>query len=71
MGTMEPFDPERRCPKCGHDDVTVSYVRSHRSWSDTPCGATIHDHKYVEHLDRHCQRCHYIWAEAVLATASA
>jgi len=64
---LPPFSPDATCPKCGHDVVTVAYVGTHRSWESPQCGATINDWKYTEHLDRCCQRCHYVWAEAALA----
>lgn len=68
--TLPPFNAGATCPKCGHDQVRVAYVSEHRSWSSPSCGLT-HEAKYVEHLDRSCQRCHYTWAEAVLEAARA
>lgn len=63
---LPPYDPEAICPKCGHEEVTVAYVASHTSYSSPRCGGTHLTHKYTEHLDRHCQRCHYEWAESVI-----
>lgn len=68
---LPPFNPEARCPKCGHDAVNVVYVKAHAGGSTPGCGATIDDFKYREHMDRACQRCHYEWGEAVLEPASA
>lgn len=67
MTTLPAFSAESRCPKCGHDDIGTAY---RRSAYDCPygrkCGASMGE---GEHLDRNCRRCHYQWAEAVIAQA--
>lgn len=64
MTALTPFDPEAKCPKCGHDDVRVNHVGGYR-YSCTHEAKPRHPE--TEHLDRTCQRCHFGWAEAVLA----
>jgi ssDNA-binding Zn-finger/Zn-ribbon topoisomerase 1 len=66
---LEPFDPERRCPKCGHDTIHTQYSNGRTfSWKggcyDCP------RERDGEHLDRRCERCSYRWSEAVVATVS-
>ena len=67
---LPPFNASATCPKCGHGDISTGYVRSHRAWESPECSLT-YPAKHTEHLDRHCQCCHYVWAEAVLDAASA
>jgi hypothetical protein len=60
---LPAYDPAATCPKCGGDDVRTVYVGSHGSWTSPPCGLFGPD-RYAEHLDRICQRCHFVWPEA-------
>jgi len=66
MELME-FDEETACPKCGHDRVVVKYCKGGimigRSCPSEMSGS------YEEHLDRTCERCGYVWAQAVLDEA--
>jgi hypothetical protein len=60
---LPPYNAEATCPKCGHDVVKTSYQ---------PRGCSTPAHCGVrwdgpEHHDRNCQRCHYEWAESVIA----
>jgi hypothetical protein len=67
VSELKPFDPEKTCPKCGHDDVRTFYERDACSASHG-CGVDWHNPQ--EHLDRVCQRCRHTWAEACLAAAT-
>jgi len=63
---VNPFDPTGRCPKCGHDEVRTNYQRHAHGWG---CKDHCPPHPRCcrfEHLDRCCQRCYYVWAEACL-----
>ncbi len=65
---LKPFNPEARCPKCGHDTVKTRYCR----------GGPDSDYRDLcwdkglnrEHLHRNCERCHYEWEEACINKAS-
>ncbi len=52
-----PFNPDARCAKCGHDDISAHY--------DEGCSATGCP-RHPERIDRHCRRCHFEWSEAPL-----
>lgn len=65
MTTLQPLNLEATCPKCGHDDIGVSY---HRLWPYQP-GCDCFGRGRMEHMRRDCRRCHYDWAEACLADA--
>ena len=59
---MKPYDPEAKCPKCGHAEVETHYEDKanlcpweHRNKAGNE----------VEHLDRYCKRCSYAWAEGI------
>lgn len=62
--TLDPYDPNQSCPKCGHTMVTTSW------WSDSShpgCGLGDRlktDHA-GEHLERRCVRCGYRWEQRV------
>ena len=53
---LPPYDPDRVCPKCGHDDVGAAYVP----------GCPV-DQCEAEHIGRNCRRCRFEWAEGVLS----
>lgn len=69
---MQPFDPSRKCPKCGHDQVRVSYCNKER-WQHYGDARDVYevavgdDGDDCEHLHRICERCHYEWVEACLS----
>jgi predicted nucleic-acid-binding Zn-ribbon protein len=53
------FDCNSKCPKCGHNKVSVHY---HKWGSHGSSCADIEQ----EHLDRTCERCHYSWPELTI-----
>jgi hypothetical protein len=65
----EMFDPDRCCPKCGHDDIGTLYrpnshgydCRDHRHRDFTIEDDCCKD----EHFDRSCHRCQFSWREEV------
>lgn len=61
---LQPYQPNGRCPKCGHDQVRTRYQESREwphSWERYERGREVH----AEHLRRHCERCCYEWPEAL------
>jgi len=60
MKKLPPYDPNAKCPKCGHDEVRTYYCKTGQPLDS--CWLKI-EH---EHLHRACQRCHYKWLEACL-----
>lgn len=58
--TLNPFDPEATCPKCGHGDIATTYHEEEVPLD--PCWNRVEG----EHHDRYCRRCGYEWCEAVL-----
>ena len=59
---LQPFNPEAKCPKCGHGEVGVRYVAPVKTY-DVRGEATEHP----EQMRRLCERCGYGWAEAPLS----
>jgi len=60
MSQRDPYDSSRPCPKCGFGDTTTTF-----------CPGVVprcrrHPFEDGEHLDRHCRRCGYAWAEDCL-----
>ena len=56
---MPPYDAAAICPKCGYDDIAVSWRRNgHRCWEKT-CWFDS-----GEHIHRSCRRCGADWLEA-------
>ena len=55
MNDLPKYNPDARCPKCGHNIVTTEY------WQAKDYGK-IRD----EHFVRICMRCGYGWREACL-----
>ena len=54
----QPFDLEKPCPKCGGDDLNLSYCNEGRPFD------LCYDPAYSrvrEHHHRNCNRCHYEW----------
>ena len=56
------YDPDAKCPKCGHDDISTRYVKQGRLGE--PCEFYSADIREHEHLHRQCRRCNYKWCEA-------
>ena len=67
VSDLRPFDPAGNCPKCGHDDISTRYISaSGREHGLLPrCGYRLAGSP--EHMDRHCRRCSYEWAEVPLS----
>lgn len=73
---LKPFDAAAKCPKCHGDDIGTTYQKNaHCKYYPERCEveAQVHDPaccdtKNSEHLHRFCRRCHYYWAEGVLAS---
>lgn len=61
---LENFCEKSACPKCGHDKVAVKHCKG-CVWSGGGCPSEMSG-SYEEHLDRTCERCGYVWAQAVL-----
>ena len=61
-----PYNPESKCPKCGHDKVSIKYCTKY--FSDCPVLLDLHRtiKVFTEHFDRECQRCGYTWFERTL-----
>lgn len=60
---VNAYDPNGRCPKCGHDDVHTRYRLNGHGW-----GCRDHSPRQpacctFEHLDRTCRRCGFSWPE--------
>lgn len=55
-----PFAVDVICPKCGCDAVPMRYCSG--GYSDCyPGKACYQTLQKVEHMHRHCPRCHYEW----------
>ncbi|NBR00776.1 MAG: hypothetical protein EBT97_10075 [Actinobacteria bacterium] len=52
--SLPPYDPDQKCPKCGHDEVATKYIV-----------AWVSDVKR-EALHRCCGRCGYGWNQATV-----
>lgn len=65
---MNLFEPNAKCPKCGHDVVRTYYCRGSKySYFASPC----YDQRAEgEHLHRHCERCAYAWLEQCIPPAT-
>lgn len=68
MKQLPPYNPEAKCPKCGHDRVTTYWVSLEDSdkYDEWHC-----DGNKQEHHNRTCERCRFSWAESVLKGAGA
>jgi hypothetical protein len=64
MATYPPFSTEPRCPKCGHDDISTTYLRKGQGFGYTEPG-----YGEEERLRRGCRRCSYSWCEAPIDSA--
>ena len=64
---MRQYSADAACPKCRHDQIRSFYRPSMRYGHQSGCALEC---PYGEHMDRTCQRCEYIWAEACLAEAN-
>lgn len=47
----------KRCPKCGYNSISQTYRY--------PQCYRIIEAAYVEHIEKECNRCRYVWAEKV------
>lgn len=56
-----PFDPEARCPKCGHDGLFTRWCAPAKG-----CGHSCHP-SAPERMLRRCERCRFDWWELPLA----
>ena len=54
---LSAFNPQSKCPKCGHDDIAITY----HGYVKYGCSLLLYS---GEHLCRYCRRCSYKWAEA-------
>ena len=60
MKKLEPFNPDIRCPKCGHEDI-------HARFDKDEYECLYSEPKWKgEHIHRHCRRCSFNWIEAAL-----
>jgi hypothetical protein len=66
MRTYPPFSTESCCPKCGHDDISTTYLGIGQGFGYTESG-----YGHEERLRRQCRRCNYFWYEAPLDSAPA
>lgn len=55
---MPAFDARRKCAKCGYATATTTWCRA--------CLSFTLSHG-TEALHRVCQRCHFMWLEAVVS----
>lgn len=62
---FQKFNPDGKCPKCGHDDVATGYVVNSGRYGD-PCYDLPRATREGEHLHRHCRRCSFEWCEACI-----
>lgn len=61
---LYPFDPEKKCDKCGGNDIYTGYYN--RSDDSFYCGYSTNCRIYGEHMHRSCRRCGYQWVENIL-----
>ena len=56
MKVLPDYNPNAKCPVCGHDEIStfycIDYCKFHAASS--------------EHVDRRCKRCHYKWPEKLI-----
>jgi hypothetical protein len=57
------YNPDARCPKCYHDDISTQYVKQGGRYGQ-PCEFYPADIREHEHQHRHCRRCGYEWCES-------
>lgn len=58
---MQPYVPDRPCPKCGGHDLGTSYHKSERD-----CRIYTDEAVHGEHIHRTCRTCGYNWPDAPL-----
>ena len=64
---MEPYDPQNKCPKCGHDTTTAKF---HEETFDDGCIHIPCEYPDGEaHIERRCSRCSAVWFERPLDAA--
>jgi hypothetical protein len=64
---LPPLDLTAKCPKCGHDDVTVRWHDAGYIGRTKACEFYTATRKFgddLNHMHRRCERCHYEWIEA-------
>ena len=62
MGNLPLYNPDAKCPKCGHEDI---YTAFHGKGDCTfLCVGWLQVD--IDYLNRHCRRCSYGWLEAPL-----
>lgn len=69
---MQPFDPTRKCPKCGCGQILTTHCDPNERptiWSIKSMGPCKDIEE--EHLDRRCKRCRYLWQEKTLDNSPA
>lgn len=65
--SIPPYDPGRRCPKCGHDDIGTTF---HADLHAIGCVGECRFERFSDecrswpHMDRGCRRCGFKWMEA-------
>lgn len=66
---METYRSDRKCSKCGGDEINDGYhkAQGHSFRYSTNCPGPYD----LEHISRHCRRCHYVWAEACIDNTQA
>ncbi len=57
------FDPDRECPKCKHQEVSVQHIPYVFKRTSTERDEALVEE---EHMIRKCMRCAYRWAEEPL-----
>lgn len=62
---MKPYDPNAKCPKCGWDEISSSWIPADKCWTAEPRRWEGNQTREA-HISRTCRRCHYRWPEAPL-----
>lgn len=59
---LRRYDPEAVCVKCGSKDLSACFHEdgSRDCW-DERC-----QYLHVDHIERHCRKCHFEWYERPL-----
>jgi hypothetical protein len=63
--TLPPFNAAATCPKCGGTSVKACWQEAD-DYRSTYSYASKHDLIGVEFIERRCDRCYFVWAEAPL-----
>jgi len=70
MSQREPT-VERRCVKCGGEDILVRWHPGHGRYGTGGCGFHAKVVVYSEHLHCTCRTCQYEWGEDTLDNLAA